>query len=113
MGNRTVVILFNDEANQWENDPELGKKIVLAMHHATGGRTDNPKADLGYGRVVECAHADVQTLGFFDSYHFNALHHGNWRPNESDEATQERLLREAADKLGYVLHKKPQRTKAV
>lgn len=106
MGHRTVVILSNDRASEWENDPELGKKIARAMNHATGGRHDNPKADLGYGQVVECAHADCQTVAIIDSLSMTPLHHGSWRRGETDEAMLERLFRETAEQLGFEVKKK-------
>lgn len=105
MGHRTIVILYNDQASEWENDPLLGKKIARAMNHATGGRAEDPKADLHYGRVVECAHADCLTLGVFDSYSFKPLAHDSWRRGEADEAMKLRMLKEAAESMGYRLTK--------
>ncbi len=108
MGFRTVVILFNDQASEWEKDPSLGKKIAQAMNHANSKERPHD-ADLGYGRVVECAHADTQTLGVLNSYNFMPLTYSHWFPNQSNEDMQLALLKQAADKLGYRLTKKPQR----
>lgn len=105
MGYRTIVVLYNDQASEWENDPLLGKKIARGMNHAAGGRAADPKADLRYGQVVECAHADCLTLGIFDSYAFKPLHHGSWRRGEADEAMKLRVLEEAAARMGYRLTK--------
>lgn len=102
MGFRTVVVLFNDQASDWMNDPELGKKISMASN-GFGHRNDG---DIHYGRVVECCHADQITLGMFDSYNFKPMGYGMWSRDETDEETQLRMLKEAADKLGYRLTKK-------
>ena len=102
MGYRTTVILYNDMASDWQKDPLLGQKIAHAMNHATGSKED-PRADLGYGKVVECAHADTQTLAVLDSYSMTPLVSTHWSPNKSDKETQLRLLREAAMNLGYAL----------
>lgn len=105
MGYRTVVVLYNDQAAAWENDPHLGKKIASAMNHAMG--TPGPDANLGFGQVVECTHADTQTLGVFNSYAFRPMAHGHWFHGQTDEAMQLSLLKAAADKLGFRLTKKP------
>ncbi len=94
-----------------ENDPELGKKISSGMDFCADQlapiiRSFNP-ADLRYGRVVQCAHADTQTLSVFDGYHMQSILHSFWRADESEDAKHIRLLKEAADKLGYKLVKKP------
>ena len=108
MGFRTVVVLYNDQASTWENDPELGKKIARALNSAMG-HTPEPEADLGYGKVVECSHADTQTLAVIDGYDFKALAYDHWYQNKSDEEMQLRLLKEAAEKLGYRLTRIPQK----
>lgn len=106
MGFRTLVMLYNDQASQWENDPELGKKIARAMSGAMGSTRDR-ECHLGYGQVVECAHADTQTLGIVNSYDFKPIAHGHWHRGQSDEAMQLQLLKEAAEKLGYRLTRMP------
>jgi len=108
MGFRTVVVLYNDQASSWEADPELGRKISQRMSFAMGSKKDK-EADLGYGRVVECQHADVQTLAVIDGYDFKALAYDHWYQNKSDEEMQLRLLKEAAEKLGYRLTRMPQK----
>ncbi|MBX9723569.1 MAG: hypothetical protein K2X81_19350 [Candidatus Obscuribacterales bacterium] len=104
MGFRTVVVLFNDQASEWENDPALGKKISHAMNFAFGRGTDS-RADIGYGRVVECAHADTQTLAVLDSYNMTQIAHASWRPHTLNEEAQLELLKNAAEKLGYKIVK--------
>ena len=105
MGFRTVVVLFNDQASEWESDPLLGKKISQAM-----SQLHNPEplsGSLGYGRVVECAHADSQTMGIFNNYDFAPVAHGHWHPGQwSAEVMKLELVHRAADKLGYRLVKK-------
>lgn len=102
MGYRTVVMLSNDYAHEWENDPKLGKKIALAMNGV-----DDKRRVGAYGLVAECVHADTQTLAVLDGYtKFNPLAYKGWTTNEADEETALHLLKDAADTLGYRLVKK-------
>lgn len=102
MGYRTVVMLSNDYAHEWENDQNLGKKIALAMN----GVGDKRRVGT-YGLVAECVHADTQTLAVLDGYtKFNPLAYKGWTTNEADEEIAQRLLKDAADILGYRLVKK-------
>ena len=106
MGFRTVVMLNNDFCSGWSKDPELGEKISIAMNHVN---RDHPRSQvLGhYGRVVECVHADTQTLARLGHYEgFDAMAQ-TWRtfgPSTDEDMLD--LLKEAADKLGYRLVKK-------
>lgn len=105
MGFRTVVMLSNDYSQQWQDDPELGKKIFSAANNSV-------RQNLGYGYVVECVHADTQTLAVLDAYDgFKAIAHSGWCRGQSDEEIALKLLKEAADKLGYRLAKKPTKKK--
>lgn len=107
MGFRTLVLLHNDRCSEWQNDPELGRKIMLGMNYTHDKEWGTP-ADLHYGRVVECTHADTQTLALVDSYQFIPLTHSFWRRDETAEDRNVRLLKELADKLGYRVVKKPE-----
>ena len=48
MGYRTVVMLNNDYCTEWENDPELGRKIYrgAALVGRTSHINDNPLGEL-------------------------------------------------------------------
>jgi hypothetical protein len=62
---------------------------------------------LNYGKVVECCHADNQTLamlGFYTS--FTPIDGQSWNRDESDDEAAVRLLKSAANKLGYRLVKR-------
>ena len=115
MGYRTVVMLNNDQTDQWSNDPDLGKKILRGIHHAgkplQEGELSYQRPDnLDYGKVVECTHADHQTLAVLDMYTgFTPVGHSYWRPNDTEEAAKLRLLQDMADAMGYRLSKKPAR----
>ena len=109
MGYRTVVLLENDRASEWEKDPELGRKIAIAMNHASSTRVDsNPedRAQLPYGRVVACHHADTQVIGVFDSYSFKPMAFSHWYAREDDEAMKLKMLKAAAEEMGYRLVKR-------
>jgi hypothetical protein len=107
MGFRTLVLLQNDHCSDWQDDPELGRKIMIGMNH-THDKGWNTPADLRYGRVVQCCHADEQTVALIDSYHFHPLVHSFWRRGEAEADRDVRLLKELADKLGYRVSKKPE-----
>jgi hypothetical protein len=109
MGYRTVVLLENDRASEWEKDPELGRKIAVAMNYAMPARMepgDRSKADLGYGHVVSCHHADTQVIGVFDSYSFKPMAFSHWYAKEDDEAMKLKMLKAAAEEMGYRLVKR-------
>jgi hypothetical protein len=104
MGNRTVVVLYNDQAGEWSKDPLLGQKIDIGMNYVGRARTgeyDHP-SNLRYGEVVELAHADTQTLAVLDGYRFNAIVHSSWYARD-EESVEVKLLKAAAEKLGYKL----------
>lgn len=113
MGNRTVVILSNDQASTWGNDPQLGAKIAYAMNFATGQMTDRKhfEASLGYGEVIECASTDQATLAVIDSFAMRPLAYGSWRNKSTTDNMEVELLRQAVEKLGYSLVKAPKNTK--
>jgi len=100
MGFRTVVVLSNDQSHEWENDPELGKKIFYA---ASAG----DRLPLQYGQVVECVHADLQTLAVFDGYAGKPVAYTHWNRGQSDEVRNLALLKDLAEKMGYRVSKKP------
>ena len=92
MGYRTVVMLNNDLATTWVNDPNLGRKIA-------DGNLSN------YGKRVQVTHADVQSLVCLDTqYGFRVLDQTTG-PTASDENIVA-MLRDAAEKFGYKLIKK-------
>lgn len=99
MSHRTLVLFYNDQAHMWSKDPELGQKIIRAMH-------DCDDLEGQGGRVIECAHADTQTVMLLDSYNGTPVAHGMWSRNETNEQRDLKLLREWADKMGYSLRKK-------
>lgn len=107
MGFRTTVVLYNDQSSTWSKDAQLGEKIQHAMNFAMGQR-NRQETNLHYGRVVECAHADQQTLALFDGYDMTPLSYSNWYPGATQDVVALELLKRAAAKYGYTLHKKPQ-----
>ncbi|WCM21427.1 hypothetical protein NDK50_08245 [Paraburkholderia bryophila] len=107
MGFRTVVMLSNDMAHEWERDAGLGRKIGLAMKYASSPDRRDMASIGGYGRVVECVHADNQTLAMLDGYTaFTHIDAQSWIRGDGDDSAVLRLLKSAANKLGYRLVKK-------
>jgi hypothetical protein len=93
-------MLNNDMVHEWMADPDLGKRIMRSSH------TDvrYPGSVLNYGKVVECCHADNQTLAMLGHYtQFNIIGGQSWKRDESDADSMVRLLKYAAGKLGYRL----------
>lgn len=103
MGFRTAVILNNDLAHLWSKDPELGSKIFSAA--ATTRAFDGIVGNYLNFRVVECVHTDAQSLIVIDGLSAKTLAQTNWHPNQVD--MELKLLKEAAEKLGYRLSKIP------
>jgi hypothetical protein len=108
MGFRTVVILYNDQASEWEKDAELGRKIAHGMNDAMSSlpRDWNSPANLHYGNVMACEHADNVSLFAIDSYYGRRLAtgFGAWQKDVKEVDLQ--LLKTAAEELGYRLVKK-------
>lgn len=108
MGFRTVVMLNNDVCHQWAADVKLGEKISLAMNYANDPKRWEMAGVGTYGRVVECVHADNQTLAMLGFYTtFKPIDGQSWMQDESDDEAAVRLLKSAANKLGYRLVKQP------
>lgn len=108
MGFRTVVVLNNDQSHEWENDPELGKKIFLAASAKTfSGEHEAARKFFPYGQVVEQVHADTQTLAVFDGYSGQAVSHAHWYRGQTDQEKNLALLKALADQMGYRMIKKP------
>lgn len=111
MGYRTVVILYNDRCGEWSNDPDLGKKIEAGMNYTSGSlRGQNAgmltPANLHYGNVAQCVHADTTTLSVINGYHMRSMLHSFYKPGEDAISEELRMLKEVADKFGYKLVKK-------
>ena len=113
MGFRTVVMLNNDRSDEWSKDPLLGEKIHRAMYYCNKGddRYGAFSSDIGgYGRVVECVHADVQTLVKLEHYSsFEPVARGHWYPDQKDAKLE--LLKNAAEEMGFRLVKKTAKKK--
>lgn len=110
MGFRTVVMLSNDVSHEWSKDPNLGEKIQMAMSYAHTTHPDRKEwARVGnYGRVVECVHADTQTLVRLDHYTgFEPLAYTSRTFGPSTEEDKLNLIKRAAEEMGYRLVKKP------
>lgn len=107
MGYRTVVILNNDLANEWQKDPLLGDKIAHDMNYVTYPVKDRTPALVGVGRVVECAHADQQTLMLLDSLDGMPVAYSHWQRGEQFDEIKVKMLRELANSLGYRIVRKP------
>lgn len=99
MGYRTVVVLANDDQHNWEQDPELGKKIAKAAANVQRLGFQS----FAYGSIVEVQHADCQRLVVLDSYNGTPIAEKYWYHSESQTEIEVTLVRQAAEKLGYRL----------
>ena len=111
MGYRTVVVFNNDQASTWENDPELGKKIARDMqrYSTSVNRINYTPLELIGGSVLECVHADVQTLAILDGYDGRPVACTHWYRGQTEADQELALLKELADKLGYRISRKPKK----
>lgn len=105
MGFRTVVLLNNDLAHEWQNDAELGKKIAHDMNYVHD--KDRFTELSNFGKVIECTHADSQTLMMIDSLHGTPVAHGHWHRGQTTDEAKLALLRDMAVRLGFRLVKIP------
>lgn len=103
MGFRTVVVLNNDYTHEWECDPLLGEKITQAAAYRR--RVDGPRFE--YGQVVECVHADTQSVVLLNMYGGDAVAWDRWQPGETNDDFNLKMLKTFAEELGYKVSKKP------
>lgn len=103
MGFRTIVALNNDLSSSWNYDPDLGRKIMTlaASREDRNGEARRIGLDL-----VECTHADTQSLIIADGYTARAVSYTNWYTNQTTEARNVALLKDLAERLGYRIVKK-------
>ena len=97
MGFRTVVVLSNDRSTEWENDPDLGKKIFHAASAFSFGGDygpDRAAAVLPYGQIIEQVHGDQQTVAFLDGYGGQAIASSYWVRGETEEQKNLKMLKE-------------------
>ena len=108
MGFRTVIVLNNDQAHEWENDPELGRKIFLAASMSQFGNDQDRARDMfPYGQTIEQVHADTQTVAFLDGYGGKAMAWSHWFRNQTEDQKNLNMLKALAEELGYRVSKKP------
>lgn len=105
MGFRTVVVLSNDQAHEWTQDPELGRKIMQAGLEIPNG------PHFQYGKVVEQVHADTQSIIVTDAYSGFVKARTNWYREQGTEARDLELLKRMAAQMGYTLRKMPKAKK--
>lgn len=104
MGFRTIVALSNDRASDWERNPDLGREIMTL----SASREDRTGSASRIGlSLVECTHADTQSLIIADGYTAKAVAFGHWHRDQTTEQRDLALLRDLASRLGYNVSKKP------
>lgn len=104
MGFRTIVALNNDRSSDWNYDLNLGQKI-MAIASSREDRTGEAER-IGL-TLVECTHADTQSLIIADGYTAKAVAFGHWHRGQTQEQRDLALLKDLADRLGYRVSKKP------
>lgn len=104
MGFRTIVALSNDRCTDWERNSDLGREIMML----SASREDRRQAADRIGlTLVECTHADTQSLIIADGYTANAVAFSNWHRGQTEDQRNLALLKDLADRLGYRVSKKP------
>ena len=104
MGFRTIVALSNDRSSDWERNPDLGREIMML----SASREDRTGSASRIGlELVECTHADTQSLIIADGYTAKAVAFGHWHRGQTTEQRDLALLKDLADRLGYRVSKKP------
>ena len=99
MGFRTVVILSNDYAHQWETDTQLGRKIS----QAASNRLVKDGSGFQYGSIVEVVHADAESLVHISSLNSKVVAQEYWRPGKTTEQYEIELLNRLAKKHKFNL----------
>lgn len=100
MGHRTVVMLNNDLAHVWSKDENLGQLIVQGMSDVQEHYRSNPLGS--YGKVVQCTHADVQSLVVLEHYgSFEEVAVSSWWQGQKKEDVKLNLLKQMAEEMGY------------
>lgn len=113
MGFRTVVILNNDMMGEWSKDPLLGEMIARdsAQPFLRGERVRDHLSN--YGSVVQCCHADHQSLAVIDSLGMQVITNTTWYSGQQTDNRDLALLSQWADQMGYRLVKKEARVRKV
>lgn len=104
MGFRTLVALSNDRSSDWNYDPDLGRKIMTLS--ATREDRDGEAERIGL-TLVECTHADTQSLIIADGYTATPVAYTNWHQGQLRSQRDLALLKDLADRLGYRVSKRP------
>lgn len=105
MGYRTIIVLNNDEANVWGNNP-LGKAITVA----SGKKISNRGGEIllngvQIGNVIDCEHADTESIVHFSSLHGTTLGRSFYNSRMTEEDQREAMIVELAESMGYKLVK--------
>ena len=103
MGFNTTIVVLNDAANQIENDPDFGKKLVRAMLtlDREGGNVSAGN-HVNAAQVVETHHADNNMLVSVGGNRGERLEGGYASYRATPEETAVAVLKQ----LGYVVYKK-------
>lgn len=105
MGYRTIIVLNNDEANVWGNNP-LGKAITVA----SGKKISNRGGEIllngvQIGNVIDCEHSDTESIVHFSSLHGTTLGRSFYNSRMTEEEQREAMIVELAESMGYKLVK--------
>jgi hypothetical protein len=104
MGYQTIVVINNDHIHEAKDYPSLGTELYQAVSSTVGhGRVPFGR---GIGEVWLSSHADqcsLLVLGNLQLKELTAVYKRNHNPEKLE--TQVMLLKLAAEKLGYRLHR--------
>ena len=104
MGYRTLVMFNNDHVDKVKDIVGFAEKLYYTILEGTHPHSDHGLRNICW--VVEQDHADAQKLSYIDGFSAKTLAVRNWYPDAKDGEQELRLLRDAAEKLGYRLVRK-------
>lgn len=108
MGYNTTVVVMNDAVDSIKHDPEFGKHLAEAIMKNAG---TNRHIDVSSGpnvnaaTVIESHHADGLAIVAVGG-NYGEVISNQWNCSNTNK---EKILREMAREMGFVLHKKSQR----
>ena len=105
MGFYTVVLINND---RWSDITRNPAEFVKNISEDSYSLKSERHRKLRSGRVLLCQHADISTLLLVGGLQANQIY-SVYNGGKTDTEAMLKVLKDAADYLGFNLHKKPKK----